>query len=147
MLLLLNDMNNMFYTICNSHIQYSNIDFWHDSKAFWSFFCYIWLGFLGTQVSSGNCKTGVVKKPWSHVRILIHVTVYETWAMPPSALCAIIQKKKCVYSTRMTMTKVSRTSSLSCGAEAVVWLFLFTFIFLYFSHSKLMPGLTCFILF
>ena len=34
--------------------------------------------------------SGVVKKPWSHVRILIHVTVYETRAMPPSALCAII---------------------------------------------------------
>ena len=33
----------------------SSEKFYHDSEAFWSFFC-IWFGFLSTYVSSGNCE-------------------------------------------------------------------------------------------
>ena len=62
--------------------------------------------------------------------------------MPPSALCPIIQTK-CVYSTRLKNNDKGFKDIIfklwSWGSGLVIFIII---IFLYFSHSKLMPGLT-----
>ena len=64
--------------------------------------------------------------------------------MPPSALCPIIQTKINVYnSTRLKNNDKGFKDIIfklwSWGSGLVIFIII---IFLYFSHSKLMPGLT-----